>query len=564
MAIPTELVPKFYKKGVRMKGVAAILSKHGFFWASEALDLTRLFPGKMKRQVLESDDIQLPVGVRIRRVIEELGPTYVKFGQIMSTRPDLVPREIIKELSKLQDEVPPFPFEKVQEIVETELGVPIDRAFRSFSRVPIASASIGQVHEAVLEDGREVVVKVQRPDIEQIIKVDTDIMYDLAVSAEKRFEQAKLLNIAEWIEDFTRTIKLELDYTIEAQNADRIRTSFADDDTVYIPAIYWDYTTKKVLTMEYIRGIKLKEKERLVAKGYDLTFITEVIANAFIKMVLIDGFFHGDPHFGNIFVMEGQVVGLIDFGMVGVVDPIMKRNMARYFISLVSKDAEMLVDVLDEIANIDKNTDRDALVREAGRMMQKYVDSSLDKINLEDLVTELFNIGMKYRISLPGEFMLMDKTLVTLEGLGRHLDPTFDLIGTAEPAARMLLRKELDPRNFGGDVVKTFLDVRDLLSAMPKRLDKISKNIETGHMKVRIEMDNYLDTIRGMVENVGQSFNRLSLAIVIGALLIALSSLVPRYDSIMLFNWPLHDVALVALIAMAGIWIMSVFRSGKF
>ncbi len=562
MAIPEQFVPDFYKKYVRMTAVASVFFKHGFFWAAEALEITRLFPRKMRERVLASDEYQLPLPVRLRRVIEELGPTYVKFGQILSARPDLIPPDIVKELSKLQDEVSPFPFEQVQECVEEELGRPLDQAFKSFSRAPIASASIGQVHEAALADGREVVVKVQRPNIEKIIKIDTEIMLDLAAKAEKRFEEARLFNLVERVEEFTKTIHQELDYTNEGQNADRFRVNFEDDDSIHIPFVYWDYTTRRVLTMEYIHGIKIKDKEKLVARGYDLTYLTEVIANAYIKMILLDGFFHGDPHFGNIFVTEGQVVALIDFGMVGVVDPIMKKNMARYFISLVNKDATALVEVLEEIATIAPDADRDALTREAGRMMQKYSDVSLGQIKLEDLVLELYNLGMKYKITLPGEFTLMDKTLVTLEGLGRHLDPGFDLVGTAAPAARMLFRRELDFRQFGGDMVRTFLDLRDLMAALPRRLDRISKNIEQGHLKVRIEMDSYVETARSMVDRLSQSFNRLSMSIVLAALLIVVALILPDRDSAVAFGMSLREIALGCVLLLSAAWIISLFRSG--
>lgn len=563
MPIPEQFIPSFYRKGVRVKEVGAVLFKHGFFWAAEAMELTRFFPKKLRAHVVEADEYRLPLPVRMRRVIEELGPTYVKAGQVVSTRPDLVPPDIIKELSKLQDEVPPFPFEKAQERIEAAIGKPLDRIFRSFARVPIASASIGQVHEAVLHDGREVVVKVQRPEIEQVIRIDTEIMHDLAVKAENRFEEARLYNLAERVEEFTKTIKQELNYMIEGQNADRFRANFAGDDTIYIPEIYWDYTTEKVLTMEYIHGIKIKDREKLISHGYDLTYLTEVIGNAYIKMILLDGFFHGDPHFGNIFVMEGQVVALIDFGMVGIVDPIMKRNMAKYFISLVGQDAVSLVEVLNEIAEIDPATDQNALVREVGRMMQKYSNVTLGRIKLEDLVMELFNIGMKYKITLPGEFTLMDKTLVTLEGLGRYLDPNFDLIGAAEPAARMLFRREMDPRNFGGELVRTFLDMRELLTALPRRIDRISKSLEQGHLKVRIEMDSYVETLHKMVDRMGQSFNRLSLSIIIAALLIAASTLMPRYENVKIGWFSLPGLTLITLCALLVVWVISLIRSGK-
>jgi len=564
VTVPEQFVPKFYKEGIRVKEVASVFFKHGFFWVAEVLEMTRFFPKSLRERVTSADEYQLPVSVRMRRVIEELGPTYIKAGQILSSRPDMIPPDILRELSKLQDEVPPFAFEHAQDIMEEELGLPMDQVFRSFARVPIASASIGQVHEAVLIDGREVVVKVQRPDIEQRIEIDLSIMTRIARAAENRFEWARLYNFVERVEEFAKTIRAEMDYTVEGHNADRLAANFEDDETIYIPAIYWEYTTRRVLTMEYIHGVKIKEKEKLAAKGCDFTYLTEVIGNAYIKMILIDGFFHGDPHFGNIFVMEGQVVALIDFGMVGIIDPIMKRNMAKYFIAIVSQDAEGIVEVLEEIAEIDPDTDRPAMIREIGRLLQKYADITIGQIKLEQIVTELFTLGMKYRVTLPGEFTLMDKTLITLEGLGRHLDPTFDLIAAAEPAARMLLRREMDPRNFSKDLIRTAIDMRDLLMAMPKRLDRISRGLESGQLKVRIEMENYMDAIQNTVERMGQSVNRLSLAIVIAALLVATSTVMSRYEGVTVFNRPLPDIFLIALLLFAVVWIIAVWRSGRF
>lgn len=562
MAFPERFTPKFYKMGVRAREVGAVFFKHGFFWVAEALEVTRFFPAGLRERIVSSEDYQLSTAVRIRRVIEELGPTYIKGGQIISSRPDVIPPDILKELAKLQDEVPPFPFDQAQEVIETELSMPIDRIFRSFSRVPIASASIGQVHEAVLRDGREVVVKVQRPNIEQQIRIDTGIMRVLATYAEKHFLWARLYNLVERVDEFTKVIHQEMDYTVEAHNADRLKANFEGDETVYFPSIYWDYTTRRVLTMEYIHGIKIKEKDRLLAAGYDLTYLTETIGNSFIKMILIDGFFHGDPHFGNIFVMEGQVVGFIDFGMVGIVDPIMKRNMARYFIALVNQDAEALVEVLGEIATIDPETDRAALVREVGRLLSKYADITFGRIRLEEIVLELFNLGIKYRIMMPGEFTLMDKTLVTLEGLGRHLDPDFDLIAAAQPAARMLFERELDPRNLGAEAAKMLLDTRDLVSVLPKRLNKITKNLEQGQFKVKLELERYVDTIKDTMRKVTNSVNRLAMAIVLAALILLAAQVVPR-DVPLFHSWSLAEITLTALLVLSVIFTLAIWRSGR-
>ena len=562
MALSDRFTPKFYKMGVRTREVGAVFFKHGFFWVAEALEVTRFFPAGLKEKIVSAEAYKLPVGVRIRRVMEELGPTYVKAGQILSTRPDLIPYDILKELAKLQDEVPPFPFHQVQEVIEQELNMPIDSVFRSFARVPMASASIGQVHEAILRDGREVVVKVQRPNIEQVIRIDTDLMRVIATYAEKHFLWARLYNLVERVDEFTKTIRQELDYTIEAHNADRFQINFQDDPGIYIPTIYWDYTTRRVLTMEYIHGIKIKEKDKLISRGYDLTQLTESIGHAFIKMILIDGFFHGDPHFSNIIIMQDQIIAFIDFGMVGIVDPIMKRSMAKYFIALVNQDAEGLVEVLSEIAHIDPETDRNALVREIGRLLSKYSDVTFGKIKIEEIVTELFSLGIKYRITLPGEFTLMDKTLITLEGLGRHLDPDFDLISAAQPAARMLFQREMDPRNLGSEAAKMLLDTRDLVSVLPRRLNKITKSMEQGQFKVKLELERYVDTLNSVMRRMSNSVNRLALAIVLAAVILLASRIIPG-DQVLVPGWTVGQATLIVLLVLAVILTFAIWRSGR-
>ncbi|MEW5945066.1 MAG: AarF/ABC1/UbiB kinase family protein [bacterium] len=564
MPIPEQFIPKSYLALKRSLKVTYVFCKYGFFWVAEALELTRYFPRRLRERITSAEEYQLPFAVRLRRVIEELGPTYVKAGQLLSTRPDIIPPDVIQELSKLQDEVPPFPFPEVQEELESELGRPMDTVFRAFARLPIASASIGQVHEAVLHDGREVVVKVQRPGIDKIVAIDVYIMYRIARGAEARFEWARQFNLVERVEEFSKTIRQEMDYTIEGKNADRFRRNFEDNDQVRIPEVYWDHTTRKVLTMEYLHGIPIREKDKLIAKGYDLVAINDIIGRAYVDQILIDGFFHADPHFGNILVMERQVIGLLDFGMVGVVDPIMRRNMARYFIAIVEQDAESLVDVLYEIADVAESTDRDDLVREAGRMLAKYANIKIGQIKLEEIAAELFNIGMKYRITLPGEFTLMDKTLITLEGLGRHLYPEFDLVDAAQPTARMLFRREFDVKETGTALLRSVIDVRDLLSALPRRMNKITQALERGQFKMKLEVENYSGAMEKNARALGRALNRLSLAVVLGALIIAASRLFPPDHGPVAFGMSLGQIIQFSFLAAALVWLLAVFRSGRF
>lgn len=459
--------------------------------------------------------------------------------------------------------MPPFPFPQAQEVIEKELNRPMDTVFKSLARLPIASASIGQVHEAILADGREAVVKVQRPGIEQTVNIDTYIMYRLAGHMERMFWWARQYNLVDRVDEFGKTIRQEMDYTIEGQNAERFRRNFEGDETIYIPKVLWEHSTKSVLTMEYLHGIPIRDKDKLIEKGYNLKEINTAIGNAYVKMVLLDGYFHADPHFGNILILENQVVGLLDFGMVGVVDPIMRRNMAKYFISLIEQDAEALTDILYEIAEVDPSTDRDALTRDSGRMLAKYANIQLGQIKLEEIAMELFQLGMKYKVSLPGEFTLMDKTLITLEGLGRHLDPTFDLIEAAQPTARKLFRRELDPKQILASTVRGLLDLRDLVNVLPKRLNKITRAMERSEYKMRIELDNLPDTLRQYSRSLARSANRLSFAIVLAALIIGAPSLLSMNKDPIIHTFTAAHIAQFGITAVTVAWLISLLRSGR-
>jgi len=323
----------------RYREIAIAFSKSGFGFIVEELALDEMIslPKRILLRQGKSDNEEKSRGERIRLFLEEMGPTFIKLGQIASTRPDLVPDDIIKELEQLQNNVPPFPYEEAVAIIETSLGATKEEIFGHIEEKPLGSASIGQVHKGELLDGETVAIKVQRPDIEQTVRNDLEILHRLASLAESRMNWARQYQVKDMIDEFSRAILEELDYTIEARNTERLGKQFAEDGTVHIPEIYWEATTKNVLTMEYIEGIRINDFESIDTLGYSRTILAERVTNAVFHQILIEGFFHGDPHPGNINVLPGETIAFMDFGMVGKMTKEMKANFGALLISLMKK-----------------------------------------------------------------------------------------------------------------------------------------------------------------------------------------------------------------------------------
>lgn len=337
------MVGKRIRHMSRYRDIAIALIRHGFGIVVEEIGFAQFLslPRKMFFDAKEKDG--KTTGERIRLVLQELGPTFVKLGQIASTRPDLLPEEIIHELEKLQDQVSPFSFEEVRNIVQKELGADLNQIFRQFADVPLAAASIGQVHQAILHSGEKVAVKVQRPNIANVIETDLEILQDLAILAERRLEWAARYQIRDMVDEFSRSLRAELDYTIEARNAEKISNQFKNDPNIYIPKVFWEYSTKKVLTMEYVEGVKFNELERLKQNGYNLKNLADRLTKAIFRQIFIEGFFHGDPHPGNVLVLPGEAIAFIDFGMVGRLNPEMKYHFSSLVIALMRQSTDGVI-----------------------------------------------------------------------------------------------------------------------------------------------------------------------------------------------------------------------------
>ncbi len=550
-----------YKNLNRLQEITNTLIKYGFDYFVKQLGLTNLISKGGKILKLKPSKIaQLPLPVRARLALEELGPTFVKLGQILSTRPDLIPQDYIIELQKLQDEVPPFEYIQVEQIIKRELGADIPKIFKSFEQKPFAAASLGQVHQAILEDGNKAVVKVQRPDIEKVIETDLDILFHLARLTEKHIPASRLYDPVGIVEEFAKAIRLELDYGTEGRNAERFRKNFEDDETIYTPKIYWEFSSKRILTMELIQGIKINIIEELDKAGYDRKKIAENGAKAFMKQILIDGFFHADPHPGNMLVMTGEIIGFMDFGMMGRLDEEIKEKGVDLFIAILERKPDKIINEMLNLGITSQEIDTRSLKIDIKEMLDQYYNKPLKEIKLGELINQLVNIAIKYHIRIPAEFALLGKSLLTIESIGLELDPDFNLAEIAKPYAKDVILERKSPQRLILKLLNDLAELYNLIILIPRQLSKTLKKMEEGVFKLEFQHRG----LENLINALDKSTNRLSYSLILAAIIIG-SSLIMQTDKGPYFmGFPVIGVLgfLISGVLGLGLVIM-ILRSGK-
>lgn len=548
----------------RFREVATVLARHGFGLILEEMGLTNLL-SLPKRIFTRQEEIDSrSMGERLRFALEELGPTYVKLGQIASTRPDILPDFLIRELEKLQDQVAPFPYAEASRIIEQELGKAPLEIFQRFEEFPLAAASIGQVYFAVLKTGEEVAVKVQRPLIGQVIQTDLEILLDLASIAERRLEWARFYRLKEMAEEFARSLQAELDYSIEGRNAEKIGKQFKDTPEIYIPKIYWEYSSKRVLTLEFIRGVKLSQIEELKESGYNLKTIAENLVKAMFKQILIDGFFHADPHPGNIFVLPGQVVSLIDFGMVGRLNSEMKYQFSSLVIAMMRKKTKDMIEAVLDMGIVPPEIDMKHLYRDVDALRDKYFDVPLSQVHLGEAVNDLFTVAFHHKITIPTDLVMLGKSLLSLEGIVEQLDKEISIIDLAEPYGKELLKERLHPKVMAEKAWDNFRDYADLVVEFPHQVKDFLRGVQGGKVRFEIvtkEMDSLLRKIDRVSNQLSFSIILLSFSIIMSGLIIA--SALGR-QPILFWHIPAIDIGFAFAFIMFALLLVSIFRSGRF
>jgi ubiquinone biosynthesis protein len=509
----------------RYRQIAETLARHGLGYLVGVLGLERFIP--FHRGLLGHPRRGLPYTrpEHLRLAFEDLGTTFIKLGQILSTRADLVPPDYQAELAKLQDAAPPVPTEEVQEVIVSELGGPIAELFATFDPVPLAAASIGQAHAATLHDGTEVVVKVRRPGVVELVEADLEILQNLATSANQRWELAADYDLVGLAQEFAQTLRAELDYLREAGNAERFAASFADDPTVHVPRIIRDHSTSRVLTLERVRGIKIDDLAALDAAGIDRRALADRASKLLLKMVFEDGFFHADPHPGNLFVEDDGRIGLIDFGMVGELDERTHERLASVLLAVTTQDTERLVDVLLDLGVARKRIDRSLLRQDLDHLLGRYYGRPLAELALGPMLRDTLMVVRRHHLRLPPNLALLFKMLLMAEGLAATLDPSFNLTSVLTPYAQRLLLRQYSPTRWAKQLGQAGLDAARLGVELPQQLHRIIADLERGGLEVGMRPVG-LEPVLGRLERLA---NRIVLGVLAAAFVIGLAILMAVY-----------------------------------
>ncbi len=494
----------------RLQEIIKVLSKYEFGYLIEKIKLKHKIPFVSPSYDYESlEELDETTPERLRLVLQELGPTFIKLGQTLSTRPDLVGRKIANEFAKLQDDNPPIEFDVIRGVVERELGHPLDEIFSSFESKPLGSASIGQVHSAILKSGEKVAVKIQKPGVEKFIRSDISIMQFLAKRIDSYVPQFKIYNVPAIVEEFKRSILKEIDYENEAMNLKRFGYNFRNDETVHVPKLYSKYSTVKVITMENIGGKKISEITE--AEGFDLKLVAEHGAISYFKQVIDHGFFHADPHPSNIYILDDNVICYIDFGMMGVLDDEFKQNLAELIIYFIDNNVNGMIKQLKYMDMIDEHyVDTKSLKYDLTDMMYKYYGTELNEVH--GGMNDLINLMRKYHVTMPREFVLLARGIGMVEETGEKLDPTFNAVLVCKPIIKDVIRKKLTPLNFVDYVKKNIIEMEHVLKSVPLTITKTLYKLEEGEIRIKIEH-----------QGLERITNKLSVALILSALLIGSS-----------------------------------------
>jgi ubiquinone biosynthesis protein len=555
-------IGRTYRNLGRYRQILSVLFKYGFGEFVDTLKIEQYLeislPMLFKKEPKVGEKLSRPE--RTRRVLEELGPTFIKFGQILSTRPDLIPLEYLKELAKLQDEVPSFPYEEACEVITRELGQPPDVVFQSFEKEPFAAASIGQAHRARLPNNEDVVVKVQRPGIREIIETDLEIMLHLASLMERHLEEFEVQRPTRIVSVFARSIEKEINYLLEASNIERIARQFLTDQTVYIPKVYRQYSTKRVITMEYVEGIKASEIEVLKEGGYDLKLLASSGAVLIMKQIFVHGFFHADPHPGNVFILPGNIICFLDFGMMGQISRKERADFADLVMRVVSRDEKKVVDSILKITYQHDQPDRETLENDCAELIDRYVGLPLKDLEVGLVLHHLLEIISRHRLTLKPNFYLLVKATSTIETVGGMLDPDFDIIQHAEPFIKKIQMERYNPQKIVGDIIESGTELLQLFKEIPSGLRDVLSLTRQGRIKIEFEHRG----LESLYEHLEQITNRLAFAIVlaaqiIGSALIVLADLPPKWNGI-----PVIGLAGFLVAAIMGfLLLVSMLRHGK-
>ncbi len=490
-----------------------VLAKNGFQNVAERLKLGRF----VLERFTNADMEKYTPAERLRMCFEQLGPTFVKFGQLLATRPDLVPEDFVDEFKKLHDQVAGVPFEAIKKVLERQFGTSLSTVFREIDPNPLAAASIAQVHRAILQDGSPVVVKVQRPGVSELVRDDVSILYFLADLLQKYAPETRPYNPVGIVDEFFRALELEINFIVEANNIRRFSVNFANDPTVKIPHVYLEYSGRHVLVLEELQGVPLSNKKALEQDGVDPLQVMRGGIRCYFKQVFHYGLFHGDLHAGNLFILPDSRLGLIDFGIVGRLNRKTQDSIANMFLALSTEDYERLAFEYVELAPYTGHTDVDLFARDLQGLLAPYFGLSMKNVDLGRLLMRSTEVAAKHRLTLPSELMLFFKSVVTVEGMGRMVIKDFDLLEFALEFASELVKVSYEPKRIAEDLAFLARDSANLLYALPRQIRQVARKINHPDFSLRLSISE-LDDLKHSVET---SSNIVFLGFIISALILS-------------------------------------------
>jgi len=545
----------------RLSEIAQVAVRHGFGYFLEAHKLRDLVPWMRRQELVDGVVATSQRGVHLREMLDELGPTFVKFGQLLSMRPDLVPPDIVVELRGLQDDVRPFPYAEVEQTIIADLGQPVERLFLDFDEVPIAAASIGQVHRATLPNGRDVAVKVQRPGAPRQIEADLALLYQAARIAKERVRALDFIDTREVVDEFARSIRQELDYRLEARNAERFRHNFAGHPHVRAPRVYWSYTRARVLTLEFLVGTQVADVDLETTPLEQRRRLAEVITEAWMTMIFRHGFFHADPHPANLLVLGPEQIGLVDFGQAGQLTDEDMTRATRLFIDVANENVDALPRRLADLGVRFPREREEQFRAELRELYYRYYGATLSEVDPIQVIREVFALIYSMNLKLPTRFVLLDKAIATLGSLGTELYPDFNVFEVAKPYARSLLIGRYTPRRIASRARRESVALARIGMELPYQVHDIMQELRDGQIEVGF-VHKGLDDVIAKLDVV---FNRLVVALIVSGGLIG-SSLIGIFAETGPQLFGVHFISVLGFLlsTVLGIWLLlSVIRSGR-